>query len=525
MSYFRELPSVDYQSPLQTRISSLEYVRVKNIFRRVKLRDDLQNVFTLFNKYEIGEGERPDTVAENLYGSADLDWVVMITAGIINVRNDWPLSDKDIYYFTEDKYGAQRVNDIKFYESTEVKDSKGRLIFPKGKIVDENFTISYYESGESTVSANEYYAGPTTFISTTYNNLPVRGYLYYPTTPNVGSNLDVIVLYHGTILSPGVTPFQSANTFIQIVRDNLKIKDKIIFSVAYPQDYIPAWQSNPSLPALQFPGIDYPNFYFGDNIYHAEAALLWVKENLNSYFSSIGVGKSISKVYTFGHSQGAYLVHRLNTMHPVDGVISNAPGPIDLLTRCSGEQQTDNPTCNKIRVGFGLTSVNPEAYVSRSLKSYLSGTLSKTLFTQALDDTTGGTLVPQVANMQNIVQVGLSTCTNCQPVEFKYYNSGGHDAFVSNKILQQDIRDFVESSLGSVSTSLGQLVTVNPVVGISNYEYEVRKNNEKRSIYILKPEYLQQYLNDMREIMYYDKSSQYINERLIKTENTRNTSP
>ena len=63
------------------------------------------------------------------------------------------------------------------------------------------------------------------------------------------------------------------------------------------------------------------------------------------------------------------------------------------------------------------------------------------------------------------------------------------------------------------------------MIGISNYEYEVRENDKKRTIYILKKEYLQQYLNDMREIMYYDKSSQYVDERLIKTENTRNTSP
>jgi DnaJ-class molecular chaperone len=61
--------------------------------------------------------------------------------------------------------------------------------------------------------------------------------------------------------------------------------------------------------------------------------------------------------------------------------------------------------------------------------------------------------------------------------------------------------------------------TVNPVVGISNYEYEVRKNMEKSSIYLLKPRYLQQFLNDMRDIMTYQQSSQYIDERNIQTEN------
>ena len=97
MSYFRELPDIEYQSQLSTKNSSLNYVRVKNLFRRVKLRDDLQNVFTLFNKYQISEGERPDTIAERIYGSADLDWVVLLSANIVHVRNEWPLSNRDLY--------------------------------------------------------------------------------------------------------------------------------------------------------------------------------------------------------------------------------------------------------------------------------------------------------------------------------------------------------------------------------------------------------------------------------------------
>jgi len=140
MSYFRELPDLYYQSPLSDRKSSTDYIRVKNLFRRIKLRDDLQNVFTLFNKYEIGEGERPDTVANELYGSSDLDWVVMMTAGIVNVNDQWPLSNSDLYRYAENKYGNE-LTAIRFYETTEVKDSNGRLILPKGKIVPSDFTI------------------------------------------------------------------------------------------------------------------------------------------------------------------------------------------------------------------------------------------------------------------------------------------------------------------------------------------------------------------------------------------------
>ena len=141
MGYFRELPEVEYQSFLSDSNSSQNYLTVKNLFRRNKLRDDLQNVFTIFNKYEIVDGARPDTVAEELYGSAELDWVVLMTANITRVRDQWPLSNRDLYKYTENKYGITELTSVHHYETTEVKDSQGRLILPAGKVVDENFSI------------------------------------------------------------------------------------------------------------------------------------------------------------------------------------------------------------------------------------------------------------------------------------------------------------------------------------------------------------------------------------------------
>jgi hypothetical protein len=145
MSYFREIPNLEYQSFLSTRKSSDDYLLVKNIFRRVKLRDDLQNVFTIFNKYQIQDGARPDTVAQEIYGSSQYDWVILVSANIINVRNEWPLSDRDIYRYSEELY-ENDLNAIHHFETTEVKDSNGRLILPKGKVVDSNFTNSNNKS-------------------------------------------------------------------------------------------------------------------------------------------------------------------------------------------------------------------------------------------------------------------------------------------------------------------------------------------------------------------------------------------
>ena len=151
MGYLRELPNLRYPSFLPNKTSSLDFVEIKNVFRRVKLRDDLQNNFTVFEKYEIPMGFRPDVVAEELYGSDQLDWVVLTVAGILNVRNEWPLSDRDIYDYSLDKYG-ESLNSVKFFETTEVKDTNGRMILPKGKVVDSNFTIP--KPGEPTATLN-----------------------------------------------------------------------------------------------------------------------------------------------------------------------------------------------------------------------------------------------------------------------------------------------------------------------------------------------------------------------------------
>ena len=158
MGYFRELPNVEYQNFLSSSISSQSYLTVKNLFRRNKLRDDLQNSFTIFDKHEVVQGARPDTVAEEYYGDPELDWVVLMTAGILNVRDEWPLDDRDLYDYAYEVHG-DKLNSVRYYETTEVKDASGRLILPAGKRVNEDFEI--YKPDES----NE--------ISTKIN--PVRG--------------------------------------------------------------------------------------------------------------------------------------------------------------------------------------------------------------------------------------------------------------------------------------------------------------------------------------------------------------
>ena len=169
MSFFREFPNLIYPSYMSDRFSSLNTIEVKNIFRRIKLRDDLKNNFTLFNYYQIPMGYRPDMVADEEYGSPELDWVVIITAGIINVRNEWPLSDKEIYDFALEKYGTN-LNNVKYYETKEIKNADGRIILPKGKVVDEDFVFTYYDGGRQSVSGTNVRTGISNYSHETRIN-------------------------------------------------------------------------------------------------------------------------------------------------------------------------------------------------------------------------------------------------------------------------------------------------------------------------------------------------------------------
>ena len=141
MGFFRELPNVAYQTPLSNRIGSDEYILAKNLFRSAKSLDWLRNDITIFNKFIIDDNDRPDIVAEKLYGDPELDYVVIIMAEITNIKEQWPLTNQQLYEYAENKWGLTGLNALHHYETLEVKDDKGRTVLPAGLNVDSEFKI------------------------------------------------------------------------------------------------------------------------------------------------------------------------------------------------------------------------------------------------------------------------------------------------------------------------------------------------------------------------------------------------
>ena len=146
--YFSKLTNLNYPSLLKTRESNTDFVQTKNLFRRVKVREDLFANFMQFDKYKVVGDESPDNVAQKVYDNDDLDWIVLISNNIVDLNNEWPLTQFQLNEFLNDKYTPQELVSIHHYETLELRDSRNQLILPAGIVVDEDFNLEYLSGGQ-----------------------------------------------------------------------------------------------------------------------------------------------------------------------------------------------------------------------------------------------------------------------------------------------------------------------------------------------------------------------------------------
>jgi len=230
-----------------------------------------------------------------------------------------------------------------------------------------------------------------------YNNVSVDVVIDKPT----GTELDALVVYHGTVWYNSEI-LNAANNTLDGFKDLLDRKDMIIISVAYPEE----------------------NLLMGDNVTFAEAGLLWVKNKMQAE-----LGITPKKIFLAGHSQGGYVVTRLNTMHSTNGVIASAPGPLNLVYRCQLEENgtiANGFQCTQLKVTYGTTTANPQPYWNRSLLNFTSGFKTDILFVQGLNDS------PIQMYSWPTFKQQVQNCTDCAQRIFLELPGLGHNGlFVS----------------------------------------------------------------------------------------------
>ena len=133
-SYFRQVPDLEYVNRTKGNTDISNYINVKNLFKRGRIRPDIFGDLNFFTKYKIIGDERPDNIAFKEYGDSNLDWVVLLANNILNIQDEWPLPQNSLDEILLEKYGSydKLYSDVHHYETVEIKSSKGGVILPGG---------------------------------------------------------------------------------------------------------------------------------------------------------------------------------------------------------------------------------------------------------------------------------------------------------------------------------------------------------------------------------------------------------
>lgn len=175
-SYFRQVPNFAYVSrnPGEHQISN--YIPVKNLFKRGKLRDDIFGNLNFFEKYSIIGDERPDSVAYKFYNDSTLDWVVLLSNNILNIQSEWPLTQESFDKVMLNRYGSYEnlYSGIHHYETSEIKNSLGATVLPAGIKLENSWRTNGNFIEVINTKINQIFAGsagvPSTTVTVTMNN-------------------------------------------------------------------------------------------------------------------------------------------------------------------------------------------------------------------------------------------------------------------------------------------------------------------------------------------------------------------
>ena len=131
-SYFRQVPNLEYVNRNKGNKDISNYITVKNLFKRGKIRPDIFGNLNFFTKYNIIGDERPDNIAFKEYGDSNLDWVILLANNILNVQDEWPLPQRSLDEILLEKYETYEKlhSGIHHYETVEIKNTKGGIILP-----------------------------------------------------------------------------------------------------------------------------------------------------------------------------------------------------------------------------------------------------------------------------------------------------------------------------------------------------------------------------------------------------------
>jgi len=159
--YFKDFPRFLYDFNYGNNVTKTSLVR--DITRNIRFRRDILANITLYEEYDIIDGETPEIIAEKIYGTPEYHWVVMLANETFDYTSDFPLMEPELQKHIKSSY-----NPVEYYTGwtiitgTNPRGGNYTISVPQG--ADESFSLEY-----ATAAVTIYLKGKTTTKSFDYS--------------------------------------------------------------------------------------------------------------------------------------------------------------------------------------------------------------------------------------------------------------------------------------------------------------------------------------------------------------------
>ena len=129
--FFDSTPNVlypDFSDKTKLKLS-------KNLFRKIRSRDNYNSAFVSSKKYTIQPGETPDRIAFTTYGDSQWYWTILVVNNIVDMNTQWPLDSDELEKYIEEKYGDEQ-NQTRHWETNKILDASDNVVLESGIIIE-----------------------------------------------------------------------------------------------------------------------------------------------------------------------------------------------------------------------------------------------------------------------------------------------------------------------------------------------------------------------------------------------------
>ena len=105
-NYFYNFPTTYYINS----DDNSDFDVVTDITKRVAFEEEFKKNSAAYIKFVVTDEDTPEIIAFKFYGDVEKHWIVLMMNDIIDPQFDWPMKERDLIKFIDNKYSANAAN-------------------------------------------------------------------------------------------------------------------------------------------------------------------------------------------------------------------------------------------------------------------------------------------------------------------------------------------------------------------------------------------------------------------------------